>query len=129
MRAGLVAAALALFPLAGAAHADPVGETGLAKMLEGRVAGAPLSCVPARLTQATVIDKTAIVYRVGSTLYVNRPNSGADQLDSDDIMVTRQFSSQLCNVDKIDQLDRGTRNWRGFVLLGDFVPYTKPTKR
>ncbi len=129
MRAGLVAAALALLPLAGAAHADPAGEARLAKMLEGRAAGAPLSCLPTRLTQTTVIDKTAIVYRVGSTLYVNRPNSGADQLDSDDIMVVRQFSSQLCNVDKIDQLDRGTRNWRGFVLLGDFVPYTKPAKR
>ncbi len=126
MRAGLVAAALALLPLAGTAHADPAGEARLAKMLEGRVAGKPVSCVPGRLTESTVIDKTAIVYRVGSTLYVNRPRSGGELLDGDDIQLQSRPTSQICNVDKIDLIDRGSRTWRGFVLLGAFVPYDKP---
>ncbi len=126
------AAALAALALPGAAMADEKpdpkakGEAELAKMLEGRVAGQPLRCLStSMLGQSTVIDKTAIVYRVGSKLYVNRPRGGADQLDDDDILVTQLYGSQLCNIDKIDLVDRGSQMWNGFVVLGDFVPYTK----
>ena len=124
------AAALAALTLPGAATADekpyPKGEAELAKMLEGRVAGKPVKCLPSStLGQSTVIDKTAIVYRSGSKLYVNRPRGGADQLSDDEILVTKIYGSQLCNVDKIDLVDRTSRMWSGFVVLGDFVPYTK----
>ncbi|MDK2770128.1 hypothetical protein [Sphingomonas sp.] len=124
------AAALAALTLPGAATADqkpyPKGEAELAKMLEGRVAGKPVKCVSSSsLGQSTVIDKTAIVYRVGSKLYVNRPRGGAEQLSDDEILVTKIYGSQLCNVDKIDLVDRTSRMWSGFVVLGDFVPYTK----
>jgi hypothetical protein len=134
MRAFVPVAALALMALPGAATASdeayPKGEAELAKMLEGRVAGAPVKCVTPHLLQnSTVIDRTAIVYRSGSKLYVNRPRIGASSLDSDDILVTKIYGSQLCNIDKIDLVDRGTRSWSGFVSLGDFVPYTKPARR
>lgn len=129
MRAWLAAASLALLALPGAANADPKGEAELAKMLDGRVAGKPVTCLPTRLTRSTVIDGTAIVYRSGSTLYVNRPRTGADQLDSDDILIIKQLSSQLCSIDKIDLVDRGSRMWRGFVVLDAFVPYAKPAGR
>ncbi len=124
------AAALAALTLPGAATADekpyPKGEAELAKMLEGRVAGKPVKCLPhSRLDQSTVIDKTAIVYRSGSKLYVNRPRGGADQLSDDEILVTKIYGSQLCNVDKIDLVDRTSRMWSGFVVLGDFVPYER----
>jgi len=120
-----VAACLALAP---AADAKPklTGEAKLAKMLEGRVAGKPVSCIPLNQTNnTTVIDKTAIVYQVGRTLYVNRPTN-ADQLDDDDILVTKTSLSQLCNVDTIQLRDRSVPYmWRGFVGLRDFVPYRK----
>lgn len=130
MRLAFAAAALAALALPGAAMAEeksyPKGEAELAKMLEGRVAGAPVRCVPtSSLGQSTVIDKTAIVYRVGSKLYVNRPRGGADQLSDDEILVTKVYGSQLCNIDKIDLVDRTSQMWSGFVVLGDFVPYTK----
>ncbi len=132
MRALLTAATLALVALPGAAMAgeqakpDPKGEAQLAKMLEGRVAGKPVRCLSTPLLRdSTVIDKTAIVYRSGSKLYVNRPRSGADQLDDDDILVTKLYGSQLCNIDKVDLVDRGSRMWSGFVMLGDFVPYER----
>ncbi len=130
MRIAFAAAALAALALPGAATADektyPKGEAELAKMLEGRVAGKPVRCLPtSTLGQSTVIDKTAIVYRSGSRLYVNRPRGGADQLSDDEILVTTIYGSQLCNVDKIDLVDRTSRMWSGFVVLGDFVPYTK----
>ena len=130
MRIAFAAAALAALALPGAATADektyPKGEAELAKMLEGRVAGKPVRCLPtSTLGQSTVIDKTAIVYRSGSRLYVNRPRGGAEQLSDDEILVTKIYGSQLCNVDKIDLVDRTSRMWSGFVVLGDFVPYTK----
>ncbi len=130
MRLAFAAAALAALALPSAAMAEeksnPKGEAELAKMLEGRVAGAPVRCVPtSSLGQSTVIDKTAIVYRVGSKLYVNRPRGGADQLSDDEILVTKVYGSQLCNIDKIDLVDRTSQMWSGFVVLGDFVPYTK----
>eukprot|EP00300_Choanocystis_sp_HF-7_P040184 c661_g1_i2.p2 GENE.c661_g1_i2~~c661_g1_i2.p2 ORF type:complete len:137 (+),score=32.63 c661_g1_i2:43-453(+) len=130
MRKLFAVAALALVALPGAAIADEQvnakGEAELAKMLEGRVAGKPVKCLPTHaMDNSTIIDKTAIVYRSGSKLYVNRPRSGADQLDDDDILLTKLYGSQLCNVDKVDLIDRSSKMWSGFVLLGDFVPYER----
>ncbi|ODP36675.1 hypothetical protein [Sphingomonas turrisvirgatae] len=135
MRALLTAASLALVALPGAALAGDKGagdkpyakgEAELAKMLEGRVAGKPVRCLSSsNIQNSTVIDKTAIVYRSGSKLYVNRPRTGATSLDDDDILVTKLYGSQLCNVDKVDLVDRGTRSWSGFVVLDDFVPYER----
>ncbi len=130
MRKLLTAASLALLALPGAAMAEdksyPKGEAQLAKMLEGREAGKPVKCLSTfSMDNSTVIDKTAIVYRSGGKLYVNRPRGGADQLDDDDILLTKLYGSQLCNVDKVDLIDRSSRMWSGFVLLGEFVPYTR----
>lgn len=102
------------------------GEQKLAKMLEGREAGKPVRCIPYSQTQnTTVIDKTAIVYRVGSTLYVNRPTN-VDRLTDDDIMVTKLYTSQLCSTDTIQLRDRFAGHmWNGFLGLNEFVPYRK----
>ena len=75
-----------------------------------------------------VIDGTAIVYQLGNTLYVNRPRGGADQLDDNSILVTNTFGSQLCSIDTVRLIDRNSYFPRGFVSLGEFVPYTKPKK-
>lgn len=102
------------------------GEERLAKLLEGRVAGAPVDCIYLpRVRDARIIDRTAIVYDAGSTIWVNRPASGARQLDDDDVMVTRPTSSQLCKVDVVHLRDRSNLSWNGFVGLGQFVPYTR----
>ncbi|MDE2405761.1 MAG: hypothetical protein KGM17_13925 [Sphingomonadales bacterium] len=121
---GLVAAVLA--PAAPAfAREKLTGEQELAKLLEGRQAGKPTDCIS--LTSArdsTVIDKTAIVYRDGSTLWVNRP-SNASALNSDDILVTKTSLSQLCRLDTVQLHDRSSHMWSGFVGLEQFVPYRK----
>lgn len=104
------------------------GEAKLAKMLEGREAGRPVSCIPLFDTRdTTVIDKTAIVYDAGGTIWVNRtdhPNS----LDSDDIMVTKLHIGQLCRLDTVEMRDRSGFWFTGFVGLQDFVPYRRPRK-
>ncbi len=122
----LIAASLLAAPTV-FAREKLTGEQQLAKILDGRVAGKPVTCIPLNQAQSTqIIDKTAIVYRVGSTYYVNRPTN-ADRLDSDNILVTKLYSSQLCRLDTVQLRDRTTPSmWNGFVGLQDFVPYTKP---
>lgn len=71
--ATLIAASLLAAPTV-FARENWTGEQQLAKILDGRVAGKPVTCIPLNQAQSTqIIDKTAIIYRVGSTYYVNRP--------------------------------------------------------
>ena len=118
----IAAAALAATPAAAAEKRDPEAE--LAKLLEGRVAGEPQKCITlSSVSGSQIIDKTAIVYRIGSTLWVNRPKGGAESLDDDDILVTKTIGSQLCNIDTVELRDSSSRMYAGFVSLGDFIPY------
>lgn len=120
----IAAAVLVGGPAAAKEKLEP--EARLAKLLEGRVAGEPQNCIPlASISSSQIIDKTAIVYKVGSTYWVNRPKSGAESLDDDDILVTKLPTNQLCSIDTVQLHDRSSRMWSGFVSLGDFVPYRK----
>lgn len=98
----------------------------LQKALAGRVAGKPVNCISLSGSNSSeIIDGKAIIYRVGSRLYVNAPRSGAESLRRDDILVTRTIGSQLCSIDTVRLIDRGSRFPRSFVSLGQFVPYSK----
>lgn len=100
-------------------------EQRLEKLLEGRAAGKPQSCISTMDSRdMQVIDGTALVYRSGSTLYVNRPRN-AEDLDSDDIMVIRTHGSQFCRLDMVNMVDRTGHFPTGFISLGDFVPYKR----
>ena len=111
----------------GAAQAGPVDrEAELARALQGRVAGTPVSCIDLhRVTSSQVIPNTAILYRSGSTIYVNRPANGADELNRNDTMVTRLHSTRLCDVDTITMVEPVSGTFMGVVFLGDFVPYRR----
>lgn len=100
-------------------------EQRLEKLLEGREAGKPTSCISlVDSRDLEILDGVALVYRSGSTLYVNRPKNPED-LDSDDILVTRPSGSQLCRLDMVHMVDRTSFFIRGIINLGDFVPYRK----
>ena len=49
-------------------------------------------------------------------------------MSSDDVMLTKPHANQLCKVDIVRLLDQGSRFERGFVNLGDFVPYSRTAK-
>lgn len=101
------------------------GEERLAKMLEGRTAGEPRSCVFTSPTaNLTVLDKTAIVYKAGGKLWVNRTANPAD-IDEDDILIIRRTGSSLCDTDTITLADRHSGMFSGVLFLEDFVPYEK----
>jgi hypothetical protein len=40
-------------------------------------------------------------------------------------MVTRLFSTQLCNTDTVQMVDRPSGAMTGIIFLGDFVPYRR----
>lgn len=103
------------------------GEASLARLLEGREAGTPLRCIPAGVTlDRKVIDHTAIVYRIGSTLYVNRPSNVAALRSFDTVKVASR-STTTCRDDVVQTFDRTDgMMWQDSGRMGDFVPYPKP---
>lgn len=120
----LLAGTLMLGGVAQAKRPDP--EAALADALRNRVAGEPVSCIDLhRIHSSRIIDGTAILYDAGSVIYVNRPANGAEELTQWDTMVTRTNTSQLCNVDTVTMIDRGSQTFSGVVFLGDFVPYRR----
>lgn len=128
MRAFAIAlAATALVAGGAAVQAKPklTPEQRLEKLLDGRVAGKPTICISQSDTRdMEIIDGIALVYKSGGTLYVNRPRN-ADDLDSDDILVTRTSGSQLCRLDMVQTVDRTAHFTTGFVNLSEFVPYRR----
>ncbi len=101
-------------------------EEQLEHALRGRVAGEPVDCVNLRsIRNSRVIERTAILFDAGGTIYVNRPRSGAESLSSWDAQVTRPTGSQLCSIDTIRMVDPTTGFFRGSVFLGEFVPYRR----
>lgn len=130
--ASLLAAALvatAIVPAQATARAER-GEARLAKLLDGREAGKPVDCIQLRSVSSTeIVDGTAIVYRVGSKLYVNRPDIGASSLRRDDVLLFTNHDSRLCSVDSVKLLDNGSHFQKGFVGLSKFVPYSKRSAR
>ena len=121
--AALAIAALAAGPSVAAERLT--GEAKLAKMLEGRVAGEPQSCINTFVNrESTVIDGTAVVYGKGRTIWVNRTAQPAD-LDRNDAMVVRMHGSQLCRQDIVTTIDTASGIYTGNVFLTEFVPYTR----
>lgn len=126
--APIMAAALVAAPAAGEVKEPTKGEVKLAKMLEGREAGEPTSCVRIFPTSnLTVIDGTALVYKQGRTLYVNVPRDPGS-IDDGDTIVTRPFGNRLCKTDIVTTIDGFNGFYTGNILLGDFVPYRKADK-
>ena len=122
----IAAAAVAAVPAAATAREKLAPEAQLAKLLEGRVAGEPRSCIRTigsrNLNQ---IDGTALTYRDGDTVWVNYTRNPAD-IDDSEIMVIKRFSStSLCRSDQIRLVDRTAGFLSGLIFLDDFVPYTK----
>ena len=122
----IIAAAAGLVAAPVDARSRMSGEERLAKLIEGRTAGEPRDCIftPGN-RNLTIIDKTAIVYRAGSKVWVNR-TAHPEDIDDNDILIIKRFDgSQLCRQDQITLADRGTGMFSGVIFLTDFVPYEK----
>ena len=101
------------------------GQERLDKLLEGRVAGEPISCVPHRSSaRLYIVDETALVYEVGSKMYVNY-TAHPESLDDGDYLVVRDPSPSLCRTTNITTRDRSGNYFSGVVFLTDFIPYKR----
>ena len=123
-----VAMAAALAVAGTPALAKVAGEASLARMLDGRVAGQPVDCIPLSVhggSNLTVVDGVGIVYRIGDTIYVNR-TANPRILDWDDVLVLEPATgSQLCRHDQVYTHDRSGLARTGVVFLEQFVPYKR----
>lgn len=122
----MAAAALAMAGAgAQAAGRAEQNQARLAKMLEGRTAGEPVSCITTfRSDKLQVIEEVALVYDAGDTLYVAKPTEpGA--LRRDDVVVINRFGGQLCHSDVIRTIDRTGGYTTGVLFLEKWVPYRK----
>ena len=109
-----------------AAGDSPSPQQQLDRALAGRVAGEPVDCVSlSRVRNSRIIEGTAILYDEGSTIYVNRPRSGAEELSSWDTQVSRTLGDRLCSTDTVRMVDPSTGFLQGIVFLGEFVPYRR----
>jgi hypothetical protein len=124
----LAGAALALCATAASASTTSErGEARLARMLEGRTPGTPVSCIDTMggSTKMQVIDEVALVYDAGRTIYVARPTD-PHMLGRNDAVVMDRFSpSRLCVQEPMRTIDRYDGYPTGVLFLKEFVPYTK----
>lgn len=115
----------------GAGGLTPKQAATLQKELGGKVAGAPLRCLPGFRTstsQTIRVSDTILLYRAGSNLvYRNDLKGACPGLARDsDIMVTRQYGSSTCSGDFFHLVDRSGGMRGPTCVLGEFVPYRKP---
>jgi hypothetical protein len=134
LTAGMVAATTAMLlaacsttPPQVARSADDQQE--LAKALAGRVPGKPVDCLPSyRATDMTIIDDWTILFKDGSTIYLQSPRGGCPGIESHrNVLVTKLHgTTQLCSGDISHLVDPSTGIGGGACVFSQFVPYTKP---
>ena len=108
---------------------SPRAERELAEALAGRVAGAPLSCLPSyRANDMQIIDDWTILFKDGRTVYLQSPRGGCNGIGSRrNVLVTRLWgTNQLCSGDISHLVDLTSGIGGGSCVFGEFVPYTKP---
>lgn len=99
------------------------------KLVAGKVAGPPISCLPTyRQNDMVVIDERTIAFRDGGRrTYVNHMQGACNNLGGTYALVTRTFgSAQLCRGDIGQVVDLTNHFTVGSCVFGDFVPYTRP---
>lgn len=119
--AGLCACATASQPPERSAQAQASYE----RMLAGKTAGDPIRCLPSyRSNDMTAIDDGTILFRDGSTVYVNQPIGQCSRLGNGGAtLVTRTFGGQLCRGDLAQVVDLSSGMMLGSCAIGDFTPY------
>ena len=104
-------------------------ESEFQRELAGKVAGAPLKCLPSyRSNDMTIIDDNTILYRDGrNRVYRNDPPGGCSPMGNPGYtLVFRPLSGQSCRGDIVRVVDLTSRMTAGSCSLSDFVPYEVP---
>ena len=126
---GGAAAALSITSLPAKESPNNTATQKLAQALQGRTAGQPIPCI-ANLrgrAQMNVIDDTTILFREGTTIYVQKPTGGCPSLGNGRYaLVKRQVgSTRYCEGDIGEVVDPVSGFYAGSCVFGPFVPYRK----
>jgi hypothetical protein len=108
---------------------SPKDQKELADALAGRTPGPPIRCIRNyQTTQMQVIDDWTILFRDGSTIYVQNPRGGCPGLANGGYtLVTRSFgTNDLCDGDFNQMVDLVSKSPGGACIFGPFVPYNRP---
>jgi hypothetical protein len=110
------------------------GQQQYEQLLAGKVAQAPVSCVPSyRANDMIRIDEQTIAFRDGGNrVYVAHMRGACSNLTSGGsyALVTKSFGSGgLCSGDIARVVDTANHVTVGSCAFGDFIPYTKPGVR
>ena len=98
----------------------------LAEELEGRTAGAPQACVPARQAQALqIVDRRTIAYRDFDTVWVNRLESNCPGMRPYATLIVEAHGSQYCRGDRVRAVEAQSSIPGPYCVLRDFVPYRR----
>lgn len=96
------------------------------RLIAGKVAGQPVSCISDLRSNMTVIDDGLVVFRQGAKVYTNNFRGGScSPLGSGFYaLLTRSGGSGLCSGDIADVVDTNSGMTVGSCALGEFTPYT-----
>lgn len=104
----------------------------LDRHLGGKVAGEPVSCIPATASSVETVrvSDSILLYRVsGRLVYKNDLRSSCPGLARDnDIIVSRTNGTGPCRGDIIRLVDRASGIGGGSCSLGSFTPYRTPSR-
>ena len=133
MRTILTAAAAAGLAACSTATEPPVrtaeDQARFLKLIEGRVAGAPISCLPSwNANDMRVIDDQTIVFGERSNrVYVANLQSPCDNVGQPGYaLVTRSPGSGMCSGDIATVVQTTSGITAGSCVIGTFTPYTRP---
>ena len=105
------------------------GQQQFERLVAGKVAGPPLSCLATFNTNdMVVIDDETVAFRQGANrVYVNHLQSGCNGIASGfNALVTRQSdASSLCRGDIAESRNLTSHLTTGSCIFGDFIPYTR----
>ena len=105
------------------------GQSTIAYLLGGKVAGPPIKCLPSyRSSDMTIVDSQTVAYRYGGNqTYLVHLSAGCDDIASGAALVTRTFGTdQTCTGDIARTLSGGSRIIGGSCSVLSIVPYTSP---
>ena len=125
---GLIVAGIGLGAGSAALAKRDTPELAYQKLIAGKVAGKPQSCINTRFQQSQLSAYgNKLIYRVSNKLvYVNETTGGCENVARGDALISRQYQARACSGDIATTVQLPPSIPTGSCALGDFIPYTKP---
>lgn len=98
------------------------------KLIAGKVAGKPVTCIDTRFRQSQLSAYgNKLIYRISNKLvYVNETNGGCEGVARGDALISRQYQTRACSGDIATTVQLPPNIPTGSCALGMFTPYTRP---